>query len=399
MTSMNDEVLFATLIELADTTTTGFDLVSLADRLVGACVEVLGVTAAGIMLADQRKSLRVFASSNEETRILELLELQNNDGPCLEAFRTGTPIEGTDLSRFTTRWPRFTAAAMSAGFNTAYAVPMRLRDQTIGALNLFQAGSEPLGTHKVSVARVLADMAAIGIINHWSLRQQEVLAQQLQSALNTRVIIEQAKGVVAERQGISLGEAFEYLRSTARSTQRPIADVAIETVSGRGHTVSARPSGPATTPPRARPPANESAASRPPQRATDGSGRASSVIRHKLSGGPRLVGLRERAVDLEPRAAHQVETALELVRAVYSVNPDDALDLLSEASHDLNCSLPDVAVQVLSHGRLPEEAILRARIRQQRTPSTEEVDPARTDPPALRGRVEVRRSPRDSGSR
>ena len=233
MTSMDDEVLFATLIELADTTTTGFDLVSMADRLVGACVELLEVTAAGIMLADQRKSLRVFASSNEETRVLELFELQNNDGPCLDAFHTGTLVEGVDLSTHTTRWPRFAAAAVSAGFTTAYAIPMRLRDQTIGALNLFHAEVGTFSTHKVNVARVLADMDSIGIINHWSLRQQEVLAQQLQSALNTRVIIEQAKGVIAERQGVSMGEAFEQLRSSARSSMRPIAEVAIEMVMGR----------------------------------------------------------------------------------------------------------------------------------------------------------------------
>ncbi|MCC6497463.1 MAG: GAF and ANTAR domain-containing protein [Propionibacteriaceae bacterium] len=233
MTSTHDEVLFATLIELADTTTTGFDLVSMADRLVGACVEVLGVKAAGIMLADQRRSLRVFASTNEETRMLELLELQNNDGPCLEAFHTGTVVAGVDLARLTTRWPHFAAAALSAGIRTAYAVPMRLRDQTIGALNLFQAGTEPLSVHDMNVARVMADMAAIGIVNHWSIRQQEVLAQQLQSALNTRVIIEQAKGVLAEREGLSMGEAFEFLRSTARATQRPIAELATDMVTKR----------------------------------------------------------------------------------------------------------------------------------------------------------------------
>lgn len=249
MTSTRDEVLFATLLELADTATNGFDLVSMADRLVGACVEVLGVTAAGIMLADQRKSLRVFASTNEETRMLELFELQNNDGPCLEAFGTGKQIAGVDLSQFTTRWPRFAAAAMSAGINTAYAVPMRLRDQTIGALNLFQSGTEPMSSHDLSVAKVMADMAAIGIINHWSIRQQEVLAQQLQSALNTRVTIEQAKGVVAERQGVSMSEAFEYLRSTARASRRPIAEVAVETVTGQGSVAALRPFEAAGEPP------------------------------------------------------------------------------------------------------------------------------------------------------
>lgn len=232
--SNRDEVLFATLIELADTTITGFDLFSFADRLVGACADLLGVSAAGIMLADQLGSLRVFASTNEETRMLELLELQNNDGPCLESFHTGNVIEGVDLSRFATLWPRFVAAARSAGINTAYAVPIRLRDRTIGALNLFQTGTTGFTPRELQVARVMADMAAIGIINHWSIRQGEVMTEQLQSALNTRVVIEQAKGVVAERQGVSMGEAFEYLRQKARSSRRPIAEVATETVAQPG---------------------------------------------------------------------------------------------------------------------------------------------------------------------
>jgi len=162
--------------------------------------------------------------------MLELFELQNNDGPCLEAFRTGDLIEGVGLSRFTKRWPHFVVAAMAVGITNAYAVPLRLRDQTIGALNIFQASGTPFSPHDLQVARVMADMAAIGIINHWSIRQGEVLAEQLQSALDSRVIIEQAKGVVAERQGVSMGEAFEYLRRSARSSHRPIADVATEMV-------------------------------------------------------------------------------------------------------------------------------------------------------------------------
>lgn len=234
MAPTHDEVLFATLIELADTTVTGFDLISLADRLVGACVEVLGVSAAGIMLSDQNDALRVFASTNEESRMLELLELQNNDGPCLDAFRTGRTVDGVDLSLYATRWPSFAPAAMSAGFDTAFAFPIRLRDQVIGALNLFQAGTRALTLHEREVARVMADMAAIGIINNWSIRNQELLAEQLQGALTSRIVIEQAKGVLAEREGLSMGRAFEYLRRTARSSQRPIGDVADDVVNGRG---------------------------------------------------------------------------------------------------------------------------------------------------------------------
>ncbi len=232
MAHTHDEVLFATLIELADTTVSGFDLISLADRLVGACVEVLGVTAAGIMLADQESALRVLASTNEEARMLELLEIQNNDGPCLEAFRTGRTVVGVDLSLHVGRWPSFAPAALAAGISTAYAVPMRLRDQVIGALNLFQVGTDAFGPHELDIARVLADMAAIGIINSWNIREQAVLAEQLQGALTSRVIIEQAKGVLAEREDISMGRAFDYLRSTARSSRRPIADVAGDIVHG-----------------------------------------------------------------------------------------------------------------------------------------------------------------------
>ena len=395
MTSIDDDVLFATLIELADTTTIGFDLVSLADRLVRACVEVLGVTAAGIMLADHRQSLRVFASSNEETRFLELFELQNNDGPCLEAFQTGKPVEGTDLSLLTARWPHFAPAAMSVGFNTAYAVPMRLRGTTIGALNLFQAEIEKFSTRKVNVARVLADMASIGIVNHGSLRQQEVLAQELQGALNSRVIIEQAKGVIAERQGISLPEAFEYLRTTARSSQRPIAEVALEAVSGQGAPTAAGPSRAETSTTNTAATSHSAAAPAAPH-ASGRSARAGSTdpgsgpvgdanvatrgdATDLESATPGLIGLRERFMEPESRIADPVETALELLCAVYKVNPSDAIDLLNEASHDLNCSLQEVAAQVVTAGRLPEEAILRAR-RQHRQSPTEVPDPARRPP-------------------
>jgi ANTAR domain-containing protein/GAF domain-containing protein len=382
MTSMDDDVVFATLIELADTTTTGFNLVGLADRLVRACVEVLGVTAAGIMLADHRQRLRVFASSNEETRILELFELQNNDGPCLEAFRTGEPVEGTDLSLLTARWPHFAAAAMSAGFNTAYAVPMRLRGKTIGALNLFQAGIETFSTRKVSVARVLADMAAIGIVNHGSLRQQEVLAQQLQGALNSRVIIEQAKGFIAERQGVSLPEAFDYLRATARASQRPIADVALEVVTAQGAAAGAASARSET----GTPPAHEAdlphSAGGPALHSSAGVGPVANAGGATLGGAtalessatPGLVGLRERLIEPAAETVDPLETALELVRGLYQVNLDDARSLLSEASRALNCSLGEIATRVITDSQLPEQAILRARLAR-RQGLTEEPDP------------------------
>lgn len=131
--------------------------------------------------------------------------------------------------------------ALSVGFRSTYAVPMRLRDQVIGALNLFLTSREPLTTSQLQMARVMTDIAAIGIINHWTLQRQEVLAQQLQSALNSRVIIEQAKGVIAERGGISMGEAFDRLRSTARSSQRPMAEVVRSVIESRGRNLPPTP--------------------------------------------------------------------------------------------------------------------------------------------------------------
>lgn len=235
MASTDRQTLFTTLLELADTAISGFDLVEFADRLVMGCVDLLPVSAAGIMLDDQRGSLRVFASTSEESRLLELLELQNDMGPCLDAFRTGNLIEAVDLRITGQRWPQFAADALSVGFLTAYAVPMQLRSRVIGAINLFSTESEPLDTAELQIARVLADMAAIGIINHWTMRRQEVLAEQLQNALNSRIVIEQAKGVIAERQGLSMGEAFEVLRSASRTTRRPMTDLAAEFIQRRGN--------------------------------------------------------------------------------------------------------------------------------------------------------------------
>lgn len=229
----SDEQFFARLVTLADTLVTGFDVVDLADRLVSSCLEFLPVTSAGIMLDDQRGSLRVLASSSEETRLLELFELQNNEGPCLEAFTTGELVAEADLRTAGDRWPMFTAAAEGQQILAAYALPMQLRSRTIGALNLFCTSAVGLDDRQIEVAHMMATMATLGILNHWSVRRSEVIAEQLQTALNSRIVIEQAKGVIAERSGVDMGIAFEMLRSAARSSQRPISEVAEDVARGR----------------------------------------------------------------------------------------------------------------------------------------------------------------------
>jgi transcriptional regulator with GAF, ATPase, and Fis domain len=225
--------VFARLVTLADTLVSGFDVVDLADELVQSCLEFLPVSAAGILLDDQQGHLRVLASSTEEMRVLELLELQHSEGPCYEAFVTGEPVMATDLSGRAGSWPTFVPAATARGVVAAFALPLTLRDRTIGALNLFSSTPTEMSATQLQVAHAMTSMATLGILNHWTVRRQELLAEQLQTALNSRVVIEQAKGVIAERSSVDMATAFELLRSAARGQRRPLSELAAEVAQGR----------------------------------------------------------------------------------------------------------------------------------------------------------------------
>lgn len=225
--------LYSGLVELADTLVSGFDVVELADRLAAMSIELAGADEAGIMLSDQRGTLRVLASSTEQMRLLELLEVQNDEGPCLEAFASGRPVLVEHLEGERDRWPIFADEALAQGITAAYALPLRLRETTIGAFNLFCANGRTLDDDELQVAHVLASMATIGIINHRTNREQELLAEQLQSALNSRVIIEQAKGVVSERINADMSTAFAVVRSLARRSNSSITAVAEQIVRDR----------------------------------------------------------------------------------------------------------------------------------------------------------------------
>lgn len=225
--------VYGALVDLADTLMAGFDVVDLADRLVASCLDLLDVSAVGILLDDQRGSLRVLASSNEEAMLLELYELQNSEGPCLTAFRTGQVVTVEDLAAAAQDWPLFAPCAISRGVVGAYAIPLSLRERTIGALNLFRDTPGALAAEDLQLAQVLARIATIGILSHRELRRQELLAEQLQNALNSRIVIEQAKGVIAERASVSMSEAFDRLRKAARSGQRTLISVAEDVASGR----------------------------------------------------------------------------------------------------------------------------------------------------------------------
>lgn len=227
-----EQLLAETFVTLADTLVDDYDVVELLDRLASACVGLLGATAAGLLLDDQRGHLSVVASSTEETRLLEVFQLQNNEGPCLECVVSGAPIVSADLDRDRSRWPLFAPAALTAGFRSAVAVPLRLRHTTIGALNLFHGQGSSLLPEDQRIAQALADVATIGILQQRSAHRSALLAENLQQALNSRVVVEQAKGVLAERGNLSLDDAFDRLRSYARNNNRKLTAVAAEVVSG-----------------------------------------------------------------------------------------------------------------------------------------------------------------------
>jgi GAF domain-containing protein len=219
-------------VTLADTLVTDFDVADLFHDLAGACVELLEVTAAGLMLVDASGRLRVMSSSSERSRLLELLEIQNDEGPCLDCHREGRPVLVANLAAQRGRWPSFAEEAMRVGFGAVYALPLRLRSDTIGALNLFHRDPDTITEATLRIGQALADVATIAVLQQRATQAREELAQQLQTALNSRVIIEQAKGVLAERQHADMPTAFNMLRGHARSTRRQLSEVARAVVAG-----------------------------------------------------------------------------------------------------------------------------------------------------------------------
>ena len=224
--------LVQSFLEMADTLVEDFDVVDLLTGLADRCVNILGVSAAGVMLATPDGHLRLVASSSETMRILEMFELQADEGPCLDAFHTGQPVEHENLHAGTGRWPRFSAVAIQAGFQSVIAIPMRLRDMTVGALNIFSVTQTPMDGSDVLVARAFADLATISLLQNRASSETHVMNEQLTRALTSRVIIEQAKGVIFERAHVDMPEAFFRMRSYARNHDLRLTDVAQAVIEG-----------------------------------------------------------------------------------------------------------------------------------------------------------------------
>jgi len=220
-------------VSLADTLVDEYDVIDLLDRLVGYSVQLLAADAAGIVLADAHGELRAVAASGEDAQLMELLQLQSDQGPCLDCVRSGSPVTVIDLTvaAAANRWPVFAAAvADGAAFRSVHALPLRLRREAIGALNLFHHQPGPLPSVDLSLGQALADVATIGILSERAVRHGEIVNEQLQSALLSRVIIEQAKGVLTEKGNLSMDAAFDRLRRYARNHNLRLSDVARQVV-------------------------------------------------------------------------------------------------------------------------------------------------------------------------
>jgi GAF domain-containing protein len=225
--SGREQLLARAFVGLADTLVDDYDIIGLLDRLVCHSVELLAADAAAIMLADSQRDLRVVASSSEDAEVMDLLQLQADEGPCVDCVRTGAPVSVADLAEAVSRWPHFVAAVAQRGaFRSVHALPLRLRGEAIGAMNLFHPHPGRLPEDDLALGQALADVATIGILSERAIHRGEVLTEQLQTALTSRVIIEQAKGVLAQQGGLSMDAAFGRLRGYARDRNERLSVVA-----------------------------------------------------------------------------------------------------------------------------------------------------------------------------
>jgi hypothetical protein len=222
--------IVAAFVALSTSLADGFDVVDLLTGLTADCARLLDVASAGLLLADGRGVLHLVAASSQETRNLELFQLQRAEGPCLDCYHGGAPVSVADLSLETARWPQFVPAALAAGFASVHALPMRLRDTSLGALNLFGAGIGPLAGDDLALAQALAHVASVALVQDKAAADKELIVGQLHAALSSRVVVEQAKGVLAQTGGLDMEGAFVALRRWARDHNQRLSEAAAAVV-------------------------------------------------------------------------------------------------------------------------------------------------------------------------
>jgi GAF domain-containing protein len=223
--------LSSAFVKLADTLVADFDVVDLLHWLVEECTQILDTQAGGLLLVDPAGELQLIASTSEEAELVEILQLAAGGGPCLDCYRSGAPITVGDIAAESSRWPQFSAEALKQGFRSVHATPLRLRGQTIGTMNLFSTQIGELGTADIAVAQALADVATIGILQERNIRSANLISEQLQHALDSRILIEQAKGVISATTGMSMNESFSALRKYSRDGNLSLRTVAEDVIS------------------------------------------------------------------------------------------------------------------------------------------------------------------------
>jgi transcriptional regulator with GAF, ATPase, and Fis domain len=231
MSTVSAARLATVFVEVADTLVDEFDVVEFLQMLTNRVAGLFDTGEVGLMLADQRNQLTFMAASDESARLMELFQLQYDDGPCLDAFRTGRPVINVNLVQAIKQWPEFAPRAVQSGFQSVHAFPLRLRREVVGAMSVFGSADE-LDDGDTQIVQSLADVAVIGLLQERAIRRGEALSGQLQGALSSRILIEQSKGIVAQVKGVTPDEAFVLIRDYARRNNRRLSDVANSIVSG-----------------------------------------------------------------------------------------------------------------------------------------------------------------------
>lgn len=226
MTGTREAEVSQAFVTLASSLVNGYDVVDLLDELTADCARLLDVSSAGLLLADGRGVLHVMAASSEQTRQLEVFQLQRADGPCLDCYHDGAQVAVADLDAEIERWPQFVPAARAVGFRSVHALPMRLRDNVLGALGLFGTTVGALNDEDLSLGQALADVASVALVQDKAAADSTVVNEQLQTALTSRVVLEQAKGVLAQLGGLDMTHAFAVLRGYARDNSVRLTEVA-----------------------------------------------------------------------------------------------------------------------------------------------------------------------------
>ena len=231
MTESRERDIIRAFVDLSNELVDDYDVVEMLSNLTMACAELLNVASAGLLLADKQGNLHLMASTSERTHHLEVFQLQREEGPCLDCYADGEPVIVPDLAAEEERWPQFCPAAEAAGFRSVHALPMRLRETLLGTLGLFGEATGRLDDDDLALAQALVHVASVAIVNEKSATDLATVNSQLQHALTSRVVLEQAKGVIAHTGGIEMQDAFAVLRRYARDHGRRLSDVASQVVS------------------------------------------------------------------------------------------------------------------------------------------------------------------------